>query len=162
MKKLILLISLFFITVELYAQTRLHYGGANKKLMEAVNKANQILTDSIFYQQITLINHFDNSEYSGSKIAQEIHKLNRTVEVGTYWNFLSKATGKTVSKIKINTAKLNRPFAEIVNTLIHESIHAVDFLTNEEWDYTHDGNSADGQDKTAPWIIGDIAEKIVN
>ena len=62
--------------------------------------------------------------------------------------------------IKVNTGKLCRPHADIVDTMIHEMVHAVDFLTNGEWDYTHDGNNPDGEENTPPAVIGDIAEKM--
>jgi hypothetical protein len=45
---------------------------------------------------------------------------------------------------------------------LHETIHAVDWWSNEKWDYTHDGNSENGQDNTAQWIIGAIAESMAN
>ena len=32
--------------------------------------------------------------------------------------------------------------------------------TNFKWDYTHDGQSPVGQELTAPWMIGSIAEKM--
>lgn len=87
--------------------------------------------------------------------------LNRIIEVEGYWNPLGIANAKTVATIKINTTKLNRSHQSITNTVIHEFVHAVDWRTNKKWGYSHAGNSPDGQDYTAPWVIGAIAESMV-
>ncbi|PQJ08955.1 hypothetical protein CJD36_021335 [Flavipsychrobacter stenotrophus] len=142
--------------------TQLHYSGNNKKIAFAVEAANKILRDPSFYNRIDTIARFDNSEYSGHRIVNEFQKLGRVIEVTDYWRPIAWANAKTVTKIKINSAKLRRSHSSITNTLIHETVHAVDWITNGEWNYTHSGNSPEGQSATAPWIIGSIAESMVN
>lgn len=157
---------LFFILLLSFngiAQTiKLHYSGNKNSIINAVAEANKILADPGFYKRIDNIQKFDNSTYSGLQVANEMRSLNRTIEVSEYWNPFSKSNASTIAIIKINTAKLRRNLASITNTVIHESVHAVDWWTNNKWEYTHDGNSPNGQDKTAPWVIGAIAESMVN
>ena len=161
--------SIFFILIVVSfplfsdAQTiSLRYQGGNATIIQAVDNANKIFNNPLFYSKLDTIKHFDNSTYSGLQISSEIRKLNRVVEVTTYWNPLGWANAKTVTTVRLNTAKLNRNLASVTNTVVHESTHAVDWWTNQRWDYTHDGNSPDGQDKTAPWVIGAIAESLLH
>ncbi len=141
--------------------TNLQYSGSNVKIVNAVAQANDILANPLFYTQIEAITQFDNSTYSGLQVANEIRDLNKTIDVRTYWWPLSRVNAKSETEINVNTAKLGRTLASVTNTLIHEMVHVTDWLTNSKWDYTHDGQSPDGQDKTAPWAIGAIAEKMV-
>jgi hypothetical protein len=64
--------------------------------------------------------------------------------------------------IKINTRCFDDVLGDAVNTLVHESVHAVDLIDNE-LDFTHwsNDNSDGSQDNTAPWVIGAIAQEIV-
>lgn len=127
----------------------------------AVAEANRILSDPEFYRKVEACQTFGNTTYSGTAISGEMQRIGQ-IEVDDYWNPLSKANAGTVSVISMNTAKLKRSHASIVNTLIHESVHATDWNTNAAWDYTHDGNSPAGQGNTAPWVIGAIGEGFVN
>lgn len=158
----ILAIALLFITYFVDAQTiQLHYSGKNKKIIAAVEEANNILRNAEFYKKIDSVMRFDNSTYSGLQVSNEIKNLNRIIEVDDYWKPIAIANARTVTVIELNTAKLKRSHKSITNTVIHETVHAVDYWVNKKWDYTHDGNSPDGQDKTAPWVIGEIAENMI-
>jgi hypothetical protein len=160
-KYLLLPVLLFLPKTEFAQGVSLHYGGQNEKIIVAVSEANKILSNPAFYQRIEAILHFDNTTYSGTQVISEFKNLNRVIEVDTYWKWPSKANAKTLTIIKVNTAKLSRTHASITNTIIHELTHAVDWWTNSHFDYTHDGQSPTGQKQTAPWVIGDIAEKLV-
>lgn len=91
-----------------------------------------------------------------------MQNLHQTIQVDTYWAPwpFSSANAKSQHEININTAKLRRSLASITNTLVHETVHVVDWLTNNAWNYTHDFNK-DGQENTAPWRIGSIVEDMV-
>lgn len=161
LKNTLLLLSVFLSFGLLDAQTiQLHYSGDNEKIALAVTEANKILANPEFYKQIDAIPTFDNSSYSGLQVSTEIKDLNRTIEVKDYWKPWGFANAKTVSVVRIKTAKLKRSHASITNTVIHETVHAVDWWRNNLWDYTHDGNSPNGQNNTAPWIIGRLAENL--
>ena len=145
-----------------YAQMlQLEYNGSNAAIATAVKEANIILNSPDFYSKISAIQRFDNTTQSGLQIADDIKNLRRTVEVEEYWNPFG-ANAKTVFVIKLNSAKLRRSHASITNTVIHETVHAVDWWTNNKWDYTHDSNNPEGQENTAPWVIGSIAETLVH
>jgi hypothetical protein len=158
-KILVSIIFFLLISIQVDAQTvKLHYLGKNEKIIAAVAEANKILSKPEFYIRVDTIQRFDNSTYSGLRVSNEIKNLNRVIEVEDYWKPWGSANAKTVSVIKLNTAKLKRSHSSITNTIVHETVHAVDWWVNKEWDYTHDGNSPNGQDNTAPWVIGAIAE----
>lgn len=139
---------------------QLEYDGKNDSLILVIAKANRILKSQGFYEKISSFSSFDNSNYTGGKIAKEFKELNHNILVETYWNPFGIANAKTVSVIKLNSAKLKRDQESILNTIIHEAVHAVDWLNNRQWDYTHDGNRANGQNQTAPWVIGEVAEEM--
>lgn len=153
-----LVLTLLNLSFSVQAQTvQLNYTGKNDSIISVVKQANIVLNDLNFYKKIDSIQSFDNSDYSGEKISFEIKNLNQIIQIKSYWNPFGFANAKTVSVIKLNTAKLKRSQKSILNTLIHETVHAVDWKTNNKWDYTHDGNSPNGQNDTAPWVIGKIA-----
>ena len=60
----------------------------------------------------------------------------------------------------MNTAKLDRPNADITNTVIHEMVHYVDWCINNRWDYTHNGQGSEEPASSAPYVIGEIAEQL--
>ena len=141
---------------------QLNYSGKNIKIVQAVEEANKILINPNFYNRIDTIQNFDNSTYTGLQISTEFKNLHRIIQVVDYWNPFGFANATTVSVIKLNTAKLRRSHKSITNTVIHETVHAVDWWSNEKWDYTHDGNRPEGQNNTAPWVIGAIAVNFIN
>lgn len=144
---------------------KLVFKGRNRKLIAAVRSANEILQMPEFYKQIAAKGKFDNSDIPAAEIAQLIQNFPADVTVLTWWNKLSTANARTNNAkfIEINKAKLRRAKKSIVNTLIHELVHAIDFA-NGGLDFTHVDNSNDNgeEDNTAPWFIGKIAEDLVN
>ncbi|NCI46510.1 hypothetical protein [Sediminibacterium soli] len=140
---------------------KLKYEGNNRSLTNAILEANRILSDEVFYQKLEQINSFDNSVYSGRQIAAEFTAFPREITVTTFWRPWSRSNAGTLDKISVNTAKLNRSLASITNTLVHETVHAVDYLTNNQFDYTHHDNNPNGEANTAPWVIGELAELMV-
>ena len=136
---------------------QLNFNGTNQTLAQAVQLANTILRDPSFYDQIAAVPNFEYSTYTGQQVADEIRNLQQNPEVDTYWRPWSGATAQTQTKININTAKLNRPLPSIVNTLLHENTHFVDWAVNQNWDYT-DRNVWEDPPLSAPYKIGAIAE----
>ena len=142
------------------------YTGSNNNVAGAVQKANEILNSTSFYEQIRKIAKFDHSSLTGQQVADRIQSASQHIRVVRKIKPIANASTKTSDKIKISrslfgldsTGKFVLSIA--VNTLIHETVHAVDFL-NTGSEFTHDGNRSDGQENTAPWMIGDIAERMV-
>jgi len=59
----------------------------------------------------------------------------------------------------VNSRKLDRDTEDIVNTIIHESVHAVDgSLTDAK--FGHGDNSSADKGNSAPYWIGSLAERI--
>ncbi|MCR8556993.1 hypothetical protein KXD93_05040 [Mucilaginibacter sp. BJC16-A38] len=137
----------------------LAYNGNNAKLVTVVQAANRILADPAFFNQVSALPVFAYSTYNGAQVAAEMQGIGQPIQVDTYWNPLSGATAKTETEININTAKLNRPNASIVNTLVHESVHYTDWAVNGEWDYT-DRNVFEDPPVSAPYTIGALAESM--
>lgn len=73
---------------------------------------------------------------------------------------IANASTVSADEITVSSIRFSRHLPAAVNTLIHETVHAVDFL-NGRLEFTHDGNGAEGQQQTAPWVIGAIAERMV-
>ncbi|MDX2174394.1 MAG: SprT-like domain-containing protein [Bacteroidota bacterium] len=139
---------------------QLVYNGTKKEILDAVAEANKLLSNPAFYKSVNAIQTFDNTNYSGAKIVMEMNAI-KTIHVTEYYKRFSKTNAKTQTEIRINTARLNRHLSSIVNTLIHETIHAVDWLSNSKWDYTHKSQKEEIPPISAPYMIGAIAEKMI-
>lgn len=144
---------------------KLTYSGNNILLSEAILKANRLLSNTEFYEKIKSIHHFDNANgYTGEQIVKEMLYI-ESVVVYEYKKRWTSTTAITQDQIGVNMLKLNRysdhkrNIASITNTLIHEFIHAVDWKTNQKWDYTHRTQYAENPPISAPYVIGEIAEK---
>jgi hypothetical protein len=159
MKKLILTLGLTIVTFSLFSKpVKLYYSGKNAEIKAAVNDANKLLSNPAFYARINAISKFDNTSYSGSQISEEMQNCD-SIEVTDYYKLRSKTNAKTQNKIKMNKAKLNRSRSSIVNTLIHETIHAIDWRINKKWDYTHRTQYEEKPPVSAPYVIAELAER---
>lgn len=152
---------LFILSCSVYAQNiQLHYAGNNQKLIAAVAEANKILSNPEFYNRVNNLQKFDNTMFSGAQIIKEMNAI-KAIEITEYHKRLTRTNARTKTEINVNTAKLERDLASITNTLIHETIHAVDWITNKNWDYTHRSQYEENPPISAPWIIGAIGESFV-
>ena len=142
------------------------YDGSNENVITAVKKANEILNSKYFYDEVRKVPRFDNTKLSGHEIADRMEKANQDIKIVRKIKPIANASTKTSDKIKISSSLFgkdstgNFSLSIAVNTLIHETVHAVDFLSSGS-EFTHDENSPEGQENTAPWVIGAIAEKMV-
>lgn len=145
---------------------KLVYNGRNVNVIAAVKKANEILNSKYFYDEIRKYPKFDNSQLSGREIADRMEKANQDVKIARKIKPIANAATTTSDKIKISRSLFgkdatgNFSLSIAVNTLIHETVHAVDFL-NTGNEFTHNGNKPKDQENTAPWVIGAIAETMV-
>lgn len=157
-------IALLFSTVT-FSQNHitLVYKGKKAKIKNAVDKANEILNSYAFYEEIRKIDSFANSSLSGHYVASLMENSKQVIVVVGAFRPIANASTTSSDKIKVSIFHFSSNLSIGVNTLIHETVHAVDFLDGEGIDFTHSDNNNDDhkQDKTAPWIIGEIAEKMV-
>jgi hypothetical protein len=166
MKVLFIVSCLFFFqSPDAQNHVTLFYSGDNTDVQAAVQLANEILNTPSFYDAIRRVPRFDNSTLTGAEVADRMEKASQKVTIVRKFKPIANAGTKTSNKIKISKSLFGKDstgtfvLSIAVNTLIHETVHAVDFLDTGDA-FTHDGNEEDGQENTAPWVIGAIAEKI--
>lgn len=140
---------------------KLVYTGRLKKIQAAVSKANEILFSPQFYDKIRQQSRFDFTELSPSQIADIMEQADYSIRVESAFKPIANASTSSAELITLSSIRFSRHLPTAVNTLVHETVHAIDFL-NGELEFTHDGNSSAGQERTAPWVIGEIAEKMVS
>jgi hypothetical protein len=137
-------------------QVKLIYRGKLKKVITAVNKANEILGSIEFYTQIRAYKQFNNSALSPEIISRLMQESGHEIEVKINWFMPNLKT--SYDRISISAWDFSSNLGTGVNTLIFETVKAIDNL----YDILHQevgGNEADRH--TAPWVIGAIAEVMV-
>jgi hypothetical protein len=142
---------------------------ASDNLGLAIKLANQLLDGKRgFFREVSQVKAFDMSfnpetrkPYNGKEILYLLsQKVDIVVQKYKSWLLWSKATAYTmpgVPVIHLNERRLNRSVASLVGTLLHECVHTVD----PNLRFSHGGNFEDGKSNTAPYKIGNIAEKII-
>lgn len=147
---------------------KLIFNGSQPNIKVAVKKANDILSNPRFWDNVEILPQFDNTKFTSAQIANILRNANQEIYIKTYWSFnpfrprtCVNATTINATLIKINTRCFSNDLKTAVNTLVHESVHAADYL-DVSWDFTHVDNANEGEeDNTAPWAIGKLAEKFV-
>ncbi|MBL7932532.1 MAG: hypothetical protein JNL60_11555 [Bacteroidia bacterium] len=105
---------------------RLIYGGKTIRVMEAVKRANEILSDPDFYIQIRGIKQFDYTLLSSSYIAKILEECSMEIHVELTGLLSSRESrADSASHITINRWKFNTSLANRVNLLIHYTVEAV-------------------------------------
>ncbi|GEQ87429.1 hypothetical protein ULMS_29370 [Patiriisocius marinistellae] len=140
------------------------------KVEEATEMANSILKNPVFYSKIREKNNFDLSTASPQIIADLIENSDLEFKVDLFypsgWRAIkyrktfAYMDHRFPNTLFLNLKKLNRSSRSIAATIIHESLHALD---HEAIDYTfgHGNNSSKGKSNTAPYWIGNLANKIL-
>lgn len=163
MQKIILLVILHLgLSTGKVQALQLHYAGSNAIIIAAVEKANSILANPAFYAAIEKFASFDNTPYSGKQIADELRNYNKAVDITEKYKRHTRTTAWTLTEIKLNTAKLTRPQLKIVETLIHEVIHAVDYGLHRKFLYTHRDQKQEIPPVSAPYIIQTLVKDFFN
>ena len=153
---------LFVITISGIAQSiRLNYGGDSKDLIKAVEKVNQIVASPEFYQQIESHRQFENSNYSGTDIANEIKALNKVIEI-TVSTTATTIYTKSTDKVLLNKDVLTASFVAQINTILQELVDVVDWQTNANWDYSPNTTNTIDRVRTAACVVGKIGENMVS
>jgi hypothetical protein len=119
--------------------------------------ADCIVQSKKFKEEVCSIKSFDYSKKTGHQVIEDISN-SRAFVVSTYktkspW---SKAIATTYGKPKVvyfNTRKNPRDVPSMVNTLVHEWLHVLN--------YSHGDNSSKGKENSVNYKVGSIAEKYV-
>ncbi len=141
----------------------------NVMIKEATRVANEIFKDKTFWNKILEVEQFDMTTLDTQSI---VNILKASIEEGIitklykpFWRW-SKAMAKFEANhpdsIFLSSRRLIRHsdwdinIASLVGSKYHESVHLSDNLC--EWaNFGHGNNSPIGKEKTAPYLIGDIA-----
>jgi hypothetical protein len=144
---------------------KINYKGNYEQVKIAVEDANEILYSKEFYELINKREDFNCTEKKPKEISKILQETDLEIEVKTYkpkWKH-SKVLGYFVKSkprnVFLNVRKLNRQTSSITNTIIHEYVHAVDnHFDNSVINF---GHSCGTFKNTAPYIIGNIAEIMI-
>jgi hypothetical protein len=141
------------------------YNGSLNSVKEAVTAANQLLNNSQFYDDIRIHPSFDYTDVSPSIIADLIQNSNVAMRVIMYRARSRRVYGyddyRNPDIIHINIRRNAWSNGSLVNTMIHETVHAVDNY-NSQYGFGHGVNSSNNKGNSAPYWIGNLAEKIIN
>ena len=138
------------------------------KMDRCVDRANELLRDSDFYEKISQKMSFDmatcSPEYIAKKMKQKLGVLKCHVKLyrGRRWSkALAYFTPSDPDAIYINTRRLGRSDGSVIATIIHEWVHLVDHDDLKE-SFGHGSNSPVGKQNTAPYWIDNLAQGMVD
>ena len=144
------------------------YKGPKEHIQQAVTAANALLRNDNFYRQIISKGSFDPQYTSADATPTVIADLIRTATLEmTVLLYLGPlrvyAYDDTYNYnlIHLNRLYINRNIPSLVNTMIHEMVHAVNYL-NPQYRFDHGDNSPVGKENTAPYWIGNKAEEMLS
>lgn len=102
---------------------KLLYQGKNYMIQDAVNKANEILQSSAFYEKVASLPQMNNTDLTSFEIAQILKDNNQEICVQSFWNPFSKSTKSMQPCLfKVNSYNLSGTTAFAVNTIINETL----------------------------------------
>lgn len=136
-------------------------------VQEAVAKTNKLLQNDRFYENVTRHSQFDLATISPAEIALLMRITPIKMEVDLYYavspvkNIDQYDDDTNPHIIHMNIWKLERPVASICNTLLHSCVHAVNARYSKYY-FGHGDNSLVGKENTAPYLIGSLAEKMLD
>ena len=144
------------------------YKGKQQKIIDAVDYVNDLFEEETFWSTISGKDSFDYSLHSPSEIAEFMKNKDEKIEVKLYrprWPRHRKTNAYTDSRypniLFYNSKKLWRGVGNIVNTIVHEYVHSVDFTEDgsPRIEYGHGSQSSSGKANSAPYWIGSLAER---
>ena len=142
------------------------YEGNSSVLKRAVEEANKLIVNYEFLNEIKIKKHFDMATCDPKVIARDMEQYKHIdFYVKGYYKRFTRALAYFDSRYPdrffINEAKLNRSFASIVATLIHEWVHFLDHLNKNHY-YGHGDNRREGKQNTAPYWIDNLAQHMIS
>ncbi|HOZ86536.1 MAG TPA: hypothetical protein PL029_02205 [Bacteroidia bacterium] len=136
---------------------RLIYLGRIRKIRSAVRKANEILSDPEFYEQIKGYRKFNYTDLTPDEIASQMQENNHEIIVNvSFLSFFLPAYANSSNKIVLSFWNFSKDLPAAVNILIHETVNTIELMNNN-----NRGNKYYNERAAAPWIIGAIAEVMV-
>ncbi len=152
---------------------RIVYTGTTTKLASAVEAANAVLASESFWESIIGKPNFDYTDLTSIEIAQRIRNSSSVATVHLwkpalaqyllqYRDTIAMVDPTKPGKVFYHQRKLGRSVGQIFNTLVHEYVHIVDNFGDGSPDreISHGDNSPEGKQDSAPYWIGDLAQRL--
>lgn len=140
------------------------YHGSSLVLIDALFRTNLLLEEELFYQVISEHGSFDMANVSAATIAKLLKKSTLRMTVDTYMRPWSKAGAydnpEEPATIYLNQWRMNRSISDLCNIFMHQVVHAVN-AENPQYEFGHGDNSPVGKENTAPYWIGNLAERMI-
>lgn len=137
------------------------YKGKIKKVREAVDRANELLADDSFYQDIAAQGGFDMADIPAREIAALLRTTALDMRLVTYIGS-PRVHGyddrDNPDLIHVNIFRADWTRSGIVNTIIHQVVHAVNDV-HRQYNFSHGDRTTEGKQNTAPFWIGNYAEE---
>lgn len=144
---------------------RIQYKGYRRNVYAAVDKVNNLLSESSFYQRISMHPYFDRADILPSHIADLMQLSDINMNIDFYYSIspTSKAYGydNTLDPtlICLNAWQIDRSIAGISNTIVHACVHAVNSLFPQ---YSFGHGTAGNNENTAPYWIGCLSQQLIS
>jgi hypothetical protein len=137
------------------------YKGKIRKIRKAVDAANMLLKDAEFYIAIRDMGRFDMADIPAGQIAELMREAAIEMRVVTYIGS-PRVHGyddrDNPDLIHINIFRSEWTHSSIINTIIHQVVHAVNDL-HRAFNFSHGDRNGEGKENTAPFRIGNYAEE---
>lgn len=146
---------------------KVEFNGNAPNVILAVERTNELLGDPSFFARIREHQRFDFSTATPAQIADLMEVSNAVVTVKLYTsrNPWTKAVAfedhHYPNVVFLNSRRLRRSVPSICATIVHECVHALDSAV-EDFRFGHDGNSPNGNENSAPYWIGELAEEYLS
>ena len=141
----------------------LDYRGNLEKIKTAVCCANSIFKDPQFYNAIKAHQRFEMTELSPSLIADLIYKSDQTMRVLMYIaspRVHGYEDSHNPDLIHINVFRSDWTISSIINTMVHQAVHAVNY-EHPGLNFGHGDRNGMGKENTAPYWIASWAEEMI-
>lgn len=146
---------------------KVKYNGNHEKVKDCVEFINDLFKVELFYISILNKNEpFTHTEYEPSRISHIMKSDDNEIIIKLYKskNPFTKANAYVSPKHKntlfLNTRKLWRKRNQLIDTIVHECVHVVDFSENGQIDFGHGDNYSKGKENSAPYWIGNLAKQL--
>jgi len=142
------------------------YNGKNEKVNECVEFINDLFGSDLLFDSISSKrDSFTHTEYEPKRISDlmKMDKNKTIIKLYKSRNPFTRSNAYVSPKHKntlfLNTRKLWRNKQEIINTIVHECVHVVDYSENGKIDFGHGNNYSKGKENSAPYWIGNKAKE---
>lgn len=144
------------------------YSGPHQRLREAAEFATQLSNNEAFWGEVRAKRRFDYSDLDADEIVRRIRGAAAPMMVKTwrpnllqkpfYRNTVAFFDAQHPNVLFYHTKFLSNSVAEMVHTCVHEFVHGAD----DRGEMGHGDDSAEGKENSAPYWIGNLAQRYYN